>query len=155
MLCNSKRCFGFTLIEIIVVLSIVGILVAVSIPVFLHVIQISRLNSEAQNIAVELRLAQEMAGTKKTTYRITFRSKSIFYETAKIQVENYSYFKGKFINVKTIELPKKFDFKNDKAISFSSSGSPPPGGSGTVVLKDSGGREKRIIVSSIGRIRIE
>jgi len=155
VICRARGSFGFTLIEILVVLSIVGILAASSIPILSNVFNVSQLKREAQNIVAELRLAQEMAETKKTTCCISFKSKSIFYESAQIFVERYDYFKGKYVNIKSIELPKKFDFKEDKVIKFSSSGSPPAGGSGTIVLKDAGGREKKIIVSSIGRIRIE
>jgi len=146
---------GFTLIEIVVVLSIVGILIAASVPILGNVVSVSRLNREARNIATELRLAQEIAGTQKTTCKLEFKSKSIFYDSAKIEVESFSYFKAKFVKVKTVEIPKKFDFKYDKVIKFSSSGAPPAGGSGTIILKDSSGREKKIIVSSVGRVRIE
>ena len=155
MISTLAKSRGFTLIEIVVVLSIVGILATVSIPILSHVFNISQLKREAQNIAVELRLAQELAQSKKTTCRINFISKSLFYKKAKYSVENYSYFKGKYVDLKTIELPEKYDFKADKVIIFSASGSTPPGGSGTIILRDIGGRERRIIVSSIGRIRIE
>lgn len=151
----SRKSPGFTLIEIIVVISIVGILVAVSIPLLSNFSRVSQLNKESQNIASELRLAQELAQSKKTTCRISFVSKSLFYENAKFKVENYSYFTGGYVKIKERKLPKRFDFEEDRTIEFSSSGAPSPGGSGTIILKDISGRQLKIIVSSIGRIRIE
>lgn len=40
-------------------------------------------------------------------------------------------------------------------LSFSASGFPPPGGSGTLIVSNRFGQQKKIVVSSVGRIRLE
>ena len=155
MFIKARKTSGFTLIEILVVLSIVGILIAASVPMLMNVINSSRIKNEAQKIVSDLRVSQELATTKKATCVVTFKGRSLFYKTAKYTVDLYDYFKGKYVTEKIIELPKGFDFAEDKVIKFSHTGSPIVGFSGTIILRDQSLRERKIIISPIGRIRSE
>ncbi len=150
-----KRVHGFTLIEIVVVLLIVGILFFAAIPVFSNIIQVLELNATARGIISDLRFAQEKAITGKSEVTIEFRGKALLGDAATYVVSRMNVFKGREDEIKRVKLQRKFDFRRDRTIKFASSGFPPPGGSGTVVLEDMGGRVKRIIVSSAGRIRME
>jgi hypothetical protein len=52
-------------------------------------------------------------------------------------------------------FPPGIKFKRTCDIGFSASGFPPPGKSGTLILEDAGGRTKKVVVSSLGRVRLE
>jgi prepilin-type N-terminal cleavage/methylation domain-containing protein len=51
--------------------------------------------------------------------------------------------------------PKEVKISKNETFKFSSSGFPLPGGTGTAILRNSFGRDKKIVVSSVGRVRVE
>ncbi len=103
---------GFTLIEILVVISIMALLLAFAVPSLSIFNAKTRLNISASNLASDLRCLQIKALSKHTTL-------------------------------------------NYKNIAFSPSGNPSVGGSGTVVLSNKFQQQKKVVVSSSGRIRID
>jgi len=135
---------SFTLIEIAAAVGILGMILLVSIPVLSSMLAVIELKSVARGIVTDLRLAQELSSSGRSTVAVEFLPKGFLGEPARYVV-------GK----RRVELPEKFDFKSKKTITFSPSGFTPPGGSGTVTVTDMGGRIKRIMVSSAGRVRME
>jgi len=79
---HRHRCQGFTLIELMITLTVLGILVAFSVPAFMRLSGSQRLKGATENVAGQLRLAREKAvatGISQpvhfvgaTTYRIQF-----------------------------------------------------------------------------------
>lgn len=122
----SKK--GFTLIEVLVVIAVVATITLVSFPAFsLFSAQLS-LNAAARAVASDLRKLQSRAMLQHETLQLPG---------------------GDLALPPGIQAAKPCDF------SFAASGAAPPGGSGTLVLKNRFGRQKKIIVSAAGRVRIE
>ncbi len=119
---------GFSLIEMLVVVGILGMLFALSLPISRSFSSILYLNASAKGLASDLRKVQSQAMLQHKTLSI---------------------------NLGKLKFPPGVSFANTHDMSFSPSGCPPPGKSGTLILQNSFGRTKKVIVSSSGRVRIE
>ena len=87
---NSKLSSGFTLIELIVVVVIIGILAGVSAPKIVSSLNAGKLRSEANQILTTMRYAQGMAAMQRATYRIKFNlGSSKFDDEKKFAVQSY------------------------------------------------------------------
>jgi prepilin-type N-terminal cleavage/methylation domain-containing protein len=69
---RRPRRSGFTLTELMIVISIMGLLLAVSVPAMGRFLQSWRLNGEANEVATFLRLARAAAVTKNTNVVFVF-----------------------------------------------------------------------------------
>lgn len=67
---SSRR--GFTLIELIIVIAIVGILATFAVPAFQNYVRNRNLKTAAQDIASEILITRERALAQGNTYRIVF-----------------------------------------------------------------------------------
>jgi prepilin-type N-terminal cleavage/methylation domain-containing protein len=119
---------GFTLIESIIVMSIVALLFTISLPRLSAFSKQLYLNNSAKLIASNIRQLQSQA-------RLTHNTQTL--------------------DLAKSNLPKGINIIKASNIKFSASGSPPPGGSGSIILQNSLGQTKKIITSSAGRVRIE
>ncbi|MFC1568092.1 type IV pilin protein [Candidatus Margulisiibacteriota bacterium] len=119
---------GLTLIEILVVLGIIGTLAIFALPTYYNFSAQLTLNAAARALAAELRGLQGQAVLQHKTLRLDLAGRRFP------------------SGIKPVKLSE---------IGFSSSGFTPPGGSGTLILANRFGRQKKIIVSSAGRVRIE
>jgi prepilin-type N-terminal cleavage/methylation domain-containing protein len=119
---------GFSLIELVVVISIVGILLTVAIPITNYFAQHFALDSSARLVASDLRKEQRLSSLEHTE-----RS----YDPTKAA------------------LPGGITLLAAKIIKFSASGFPSFGGVGTITLQNRFGEVKKVVVSSVGRVRIE
>ena len=68
MLTTKKHKTGFTLLELLVVMTIIAIVTAASLPSFLKFTKTSRLRAAARNLTTALRTARRYAITKRTSY---------------------------------------------------------------------------------------
>ena len=119
---------AFTLIEILIVISLLALLISISIPTFSRFSAQLCLNTSARALASELRRVQNQA---------ILQHKTLGLDSSKLS------------------LPSGIKSKNECFVSFAASGFPPPGGSGTLILQNRLGQTRKIIVSSAGRVRIE
>ena len=119
---------GFTLVEILIVISILGVLFSATLPVFSGFSSQLALNTAAGGIASELRAVQSQAVMQHKTLGLA---------------------------PDEIKLPGGIKFLAEKELCFSPSGCPPPGGSGTLIIMNRFNKTKKIILSSSGRVRVE
>jgi prepilin-type N-terminal cleavage/methylation domain-containing protein len=65
-----KSDVGFTLLEVMTVLAIIGIISLISMPIYLQIRPTLTLNSETRDVVSDLRYAQQLAVTEQTNYSI-------------------------------------------------------------------------------------
>jgi prepilin-type N-terminal cleavage/methylation domain-containing protein len=119
---------GFTLIETLIIIAVLGVLLAATLPPFARFSAQLALNTTANNIVSELRALQSQAAMRHKTL---------------------------WLNPDKIKLLNGIKFLAEKELSFSPSGCPPPGGSGTLIIINKFNKIKKIILSSAGRVRVE
>ena len=73
-------CKGFTLPEALIVIAILGILLAIAVPSYLSVTEGRRVDSAANQLAADLRLAHTRASNQLTPYRVVFTNGSSSYQ---------------------------------------------------------------------------
>ena len=122
------RKLGFTLIELLMVIGICGLLFTLSFPTLVRFRSNIYLEASARGVASELRKVQSMAESRN---------------------ENLNWDLSRF------GLPPGVVARNIRQFKFSSSGFPLPGGTGTQVLETQSGCLKKIVLSSVGRVRVE
>ncbi len=66
--------FGFTLIELIIVLAIIGTVVSISVPLVSSFLFRTNLESSAEDIVSTLRWARRLAITRRKEYRVIFNT---------------------------------------------------------------------------------
>ena len=119
---------AFTLVELLVVIAVIGTIIAFAYPTTSRFSSQINLNNGAKELVSTLRANQAKAISRR---------ESVALDTATYRLLG---------DIKAI---------NDKRITFSPSGFPTVGGSGTIILQNRFGQTKSIVVSSIGRVRIE
>lgn len=142
---------GLTVIEMIVVISIIGILIGTSIPVLSHYLPGIRLNGSARVLSGNLREAQEKAITEQKQYLIRF-----FPDTVPPSYKMIRINESAEEEIKTVSFPNSSSLTIDPAISgdqiiFSADGGPSSSGDITISLNTA---IKTLNVSPAGFIKI-
>ncbi|MCG0277592.1 MAG: prepilin-type N-terminal cleavage/methylation domain-containing protein [Thermanaeromonas sp.] len=144
---------GFTLIELALVVSIIGIILHISLPFFIKPLGYYRLKTSAGKMAQDLREVQQRALNEESSYyNIFFALGGSYYEVRKAESVSPKV-------IKTVALPSTVKIAattfSNNSLSFTAKGTPYPRG-GTVTLQDAvSGRLLYVIVASVtGRIRV-
>lgn len=135
---------GYTVIEMILVITIIGILATLSLPIYKKSLAHYRHSSALRMIATDIRLIQQQSITENQSYGLVFNN------------VDYSLVRGENLELKV--LPKGnhimgTGFK-DNALSFNPSGEPSKGG-GTIIIGDASGNKSSVVVTpATGKVKI-
>lgn len=69
---KSSKKSGFTLVEILAVIMVIGIIALVSLPIYTQIKPGINLNAETRDIVSDLRYAQQLSVTEQVNYSVTF-----------------------------------------------------------------------------------
>ena len=146
---------GFSLLEGLIVLGLIAIIVAVVLPNFMRILQGYRLQTSAQQIAINLRFARNAAVKQKVNYRVTFRNQT--HGTS----PNTYFFEhspsGTYVPYRKIDvsLPKGVLIKSGSVsqLEFDSRGRSTP--SGVIRLEGKDGTQYEVSVSLNGGVSTE
>jgi len=145
LLKNQK---GFTIIELVIVIVILGLLATLVFPSAADIINNHRLESTAKEIVSDLRIAQQKAISKEAAYRVIMNDES------PLTNPKNTYF-IKEVNgetIKTVTLPVNIIFYVSHSFDFSISGETP---NRTIrLVNKNSNKAKYIIIYRTGRIRI-
>ncbi len=142
---------GFSLVELIIVIALIGLLTAVVVPAISTLSSSGNLNIAARELAIDLRMARQKAITSGSLQKIEFRIYNDDYRVRDTG-SNEAY---------TVKLPEGVIYRS---VNFPADGSYPqvsfyrsgaPGRGGTVCLADQAGRSVYVIITpATGRVRV-
>lgn len=135
---------GFTLIELMTTIIILGILVTLAMPAVNEIIQLQQLRSEARKVASQLRGAQQEAITTEAAQTITFQPAT---ETYLIGTKLH-----KLVDSITYARVGVTDPEASFTLTFDTLGVPTP--VFTLTLQDTTGRKIYVRLSNTGRVNI-
>ncbi|MGE5607763.1 MAG: GspH/FimT family pseudopilin [Bacillota bacterium] len=129
--CGVKRPAGFTLVEVVLVVTIIGIVAGIAVPRYANALHTYRAAAAAQRIAADLALVQAHAKATSSTKTITFNVGSNSYDLpsdpglARLQGGYTVRLGGAPYRVKL----ESADFNHSASVSFNGFGIPNSGGS--------------------------
>lgn len=137
---------GYSLLEALIVLGLVGVLVLVSIPMFLDLINNYRVATSASEVAINLRFARNASIKQKDDFHVTLALDT------DPNVRDYYTISGGTIRDRVNYLTEKVKFNSSSATTFTFK----PNGSassGTITIKDPRGQDAyKIEVRSTGAV---
>ena len=149
---------GFTLLELMIVIAIAGILAALAIPGWLAWRANAKINGAATNLRGDLEMAK-MQAIKENAYvaaLLTTSGYTIFIDNgAGGGIADDGIQNGSEILLRNRQLVAGVTASNNFGNQIWFNGRGRPVGFGTVVLTDSSGNQRQIVLSIVGRIRLQ
>src|SRR5262245_44803101 len=139
-MCNSSTTNGFSTIELLVGLALMGIVAAIALPNWQSLFPTYALNNATRQIQSELHHIKMRAVAENIGYQLTYSQGATTYD---IQRENQT--------VLTQPLAEGTTITKAGTISFSPRGT---AGANRVRLSNAGGKCRHIVVSATGRVRV-
>ena len=144
-----KKCFGFTLIEMVMVLAIIGLIALVSLPVYQRIKPGLTLNSQARDIVSDLRYAQQLSVTEQINYSVIFDQALNKY----MIVNSASGATLKSQNINPMISINSITGLTADTVTFNVTGAALE--SGDIILTSSNGNTKTIAIKPSGYVKIE
>ncbi|HHT9117583.1 MAG TPA: pilus assembly FimT family protein [Candidatus Hypogeohydataceae bacterium YC38] len=144
---TTRRCGGFTLLELIMVIIIAGIMAAIAVPKFSKVSAID-VSAVARQVQSDIRYTQELAMSKYRRTTITFTEGGSTYTISSSSSETKSL---------PARSKAKFDSSSSTAFvfTFNSLGEPITGGDGTLRISAGGVYKDITVEARTGRATIQ
>jgi|GEM_PF-2680475 len=139
---------GFTLIELILVICLISTVLCFS---------IEQLRSLKESLAVRV-FAQQLLGDLNLIKQRSCQRAAVYELNCSKSSYTISYLDnntGCFVKERSEPINSSVFVENPVNFRFSSSGFPCPGYIGTVQIKSFTGKKAKVVISSVGRIRIE
>jgi prepilin-type N-terminal cleavage/methylation domain-containing protein len=128
---------GFSLIELLVVIGVMGLLVAMTIPGISGLIRSTRVTGAANMLAADLRYAHSLASSERKTYAVTFGSNKY----AVVRMSPVS-------TIRTRSLPRGVACAASDTAKFFAWGLTTP----ATITMSGGGRSNVVRLSATGRV---
>ena len=139
---------GFTLIELILVISVISAVICFSIEQIWPLKESLAVRAFEQQLLGDLNLIKQRSIQRATVYELNCEKSSY----------TISYFDkntGCFVKERSEPLNNSIFIEKPINFRFSNSGFPCPGYIGTAQIRSLSGKTAKVVVSSVGRIRIE
>ena len=133
---------AFTLLEMIIVIMISMIILAITIPTTYQFSRLINLDAAARSVVSDLNSARQLARSEGRHIQVVFSGNTVT-------------FKDGTKEIRSSTLPAEIKFNIPKTLGFAATGFPSPGESGTVIIGNVGKGQRKVVVSSLGRIRVE
>lgn len=157
--CLTRRPAGFTLMEMVIVVVVIGVLAGMAVPGFLSYIPKMRVKSQARDIVSQLRLARAQAITERKPYGVAIvldKQCSVFF--ADLDGDPDSFDPGADSTIKENVSPKSVKMTscslNNGCVTFNSTGSASSSGDVQLVSSDGEVIMSINILASTGRVRL-
>jgi prepilin-type N-terminal cleavage/methylation domain-containing protein len=137
---NCNRGFGFSVIELLTVLAVMGIVVGIALPGWNRLLPSYHLSSSARQVQSELHNIRMRAAAENIPFQFVYVEGASDYTILK---------EGK--NGQTKSLPEGISVSKTGTISFSPRGT---AGANRVRLRNGDGSCQQVVVSPTGRVRI-
>lgn len=142
---------GFTLVEILVALTIIGILSAIAIPNWSTLLPTHALNGASRQVQSELHKTKSRAVAENTKFRLVFSTTSYSYSIERYSGTSYQ------ATGENKPLPTGITLAStsDTTLGFTSRGTSIDSADKTVKLCNNKSAGKNVVLSDLGRIRID
>ncbi len=157
----TKKSTGFTLIELLIVIGVIIVLAATTVPVYGNLQVSAQLNENSSKIIQTIRIAREqsLAGFNNQQHGVYFEinvitnNKFILYQGSSYADRNIDYDQKTILDSSMFLLSTDFSLINGNNIDINfSKGLGVPGNIGTLILTHEVSGSRRIILNSIGMV---